>query len=353
VPRDPKPACGLFRAHPHCPEGYDVSRVAGRCPGGVPRVAWDRLFTVVSGYVNVRSIVNDTVNSLVLLQPARFWSMLDTCLVHLVWAPLGVAVFRDFLDSYRRYPGGRPHQLLVLFNGFTSERETEAYYALLDGLEFAGLTLERPVQDIAAYFEAAKATDARYVCFLNSHSIVLDESWLAKLHAHATREGVGLVGATASYESHFSNYLRPWKRLRRVPLVFSLVAAAASARTRQRYGGTIDPFPNAHVRTNAFMLTRERMLGLERGPMLTKAEAYQFESGPKSMTRQLLDQGLEALVVGKDGRGYEPEAWYSSATYRSGDQRNLLVSDNRTRQFQDQPPALRAKLTHDTWGTQK
>jgi hypothetical protein len=67
------------------------------------------------------------------------------------------------------------------------------------------------------------------------------------------------------------------------------------------------------------------------------------------MTRQIYRMGLRPLVVGKDGEGYERERWRESLTFRSGDQRNLLVEDNRSREFAAAPDWLRARIESETW----
>jgi hypothetical protein len=58
------------------------------------------------------------------------------------------------------------------------------------------------------------------------------------------------------------------------------------------------------------------------------------------------------LVVGRDGVAYPTERWRESATYRSGGQANLLIADNRTRQYETASPRRRLKLEQMTWGTE-
>ena len=64
------------------------------------------------------------------------------------------------------------------------------------------------------------------------------------------------------------------------------------------------------------------------------------------MTAQVLARGERALVVGRDGEAYAPERWPESATFRSGGQANLLVADNRTRQWEE---ADAAEREIDSW----
>jgi hypothetical protein len=113
-----------------------------------------------------------------------------------------------------------------------------------------------------------------------------------------------------------------------------------------------DPFPNYHIRSNAFMLTRANILRIWPGFFPTKRVAYLFENGKRSMTRRILRMQLQALVVGKDGVTYQPQQWPLSHTFRHGLQENLLVADNQTRQFLQADIAQRKYLSSLAWGEQ-
>jgi hypothetical protein len=252
------------------------------------------------------------------------------CVVHLVWAPLGLEPLRRFVRSYRAHPAGCGHALLAVYNGFADAAALDAARAELAGVEHTELVLAEPVQDLAAYRAAAEhATGAEAICVLNSHSELLADGWLASLERGLRAPGIGIVGATGSHESTYSSAPRPLKPLRR----------------RQ-----FPPFPNPHVRTNAFMLERARMLALDWRVARGKGSAHRLESGVHGITRQLRAAGLEPRVVGRDGRGYVPREWPASRTFRSGAQENLLVADNRTRQYDEAEPARRAELARMAWG---
>ena len=283
--------------------------------------------------------------------------MSEICVVHLVWAPLGLAPFSEFITSYRENQGGLEHQLVIVFNGFDTERGLDEYDALLDHVAYRSLVMPQPTFDLPAYFAAAKSFKYKYFCFLNSYSIILDADWLVKMYNHASREGVGLVGATGSYESRYSCFIRmarsarpPLSILRPRALLWQLSAEYHKQREALRFRCYFDPFPNYHIRTNAFMLSRDVMLKLKAGPMRVKLDAERFESGKQSMTRQIFAKNLDALVVGRDGRAYKKEEWFESRTFRSGEQSNLLISDNRTRQYSTADPDTRKLLSEFAWG---
>ena len=154
-------------------------------------------------------------------------------MVHLVWAPLGTAALTRFVASYRARSAGLDHRLVVLFKGFADREETREHVEALDGLEYESMFYSRPTFDLPAYSAAADALDASHLCFVNSESVLLADGWLAAMADQLTDPDVGVVGATGSYESPHS--LNPLRRRRWIA------------------------FPNPHLRTNAFMLSRDLM----------------------------------------------------------------------------------------------
>ena len=244
--------------------------------------------------------------------------------VHLAWAPLGPAALERFLASYRAQPAGLPHRLVVVFKGFETPDDADGHARLLAGLEHDALFYSRPTLDLPAYAAAAEAFEAEHFCFLNSESVLLAPDWLRALHEPLADPAVGAVSATASYE-------RP----------HSIIPAR-----RRRW----PRFPNPHLRTNAFMLSRALLRSAAWPEVATKAQAWELESGSHGLTRHVWSQGREALVVGRDGTAYRPHEWASSATFRSGGQANLLVADNRTREWDEAGAAQRSELSRRAWG---
>ena len=109
-------------------------------------------------------------------------------------------------------------------------------------------------------------------------------------------------------------------------------------------------FPNPHIRTNGFMIGRERLLDLGFQAPGSKLGACAFESGADSLTARLRRKGLRALVVDKHGRGYDSQDWSRSSTFRLGAQENLLLHDKQTRSFDLMPPGTQATHRRVTWG---
>jgi hypothetical protein len=113
---------------------------------------------------------------------------------------------------------------------------------------------------------------------------------------------------------------------------------------------TFEPFPAAHVRTNAFCVPRAVMLRVDPGRQRDKVDAYRFESGRRSFTHQVARLGLRTLVAGRDGGLYEPRDWPRSLTFWQRDQEQLLVADNQTRAYDRGEPDVRAALAGLAWG---
>ncbi|HXB16067.1 MAG TPA: hypothetical protein VNV44_10035 [Solirubrobacteraceae bacterium] len=297
--------------------------------------------------------------------------------VHLVWGPLGPAPLAAFLDAYAARDAGEEHELVVLFNGV---QEREPLLELIAGVEHTLLELERPVLDLAAYFEAARSLQHARLCFLNSYSEPLADGWLSMLDRALS--GARMAAASGSWASHSDHvryllglggpYAGPYgartaaasafqphgeqqpqapapvqqaaSRWRKPP--GELFRAAALA-MRQLTG--FPGFPNPHLRTNGFIVERETMLGLKRGRIADKTDTYALESGRRSLTRQLNSQ---VALVGRDGRAYTPSEWAHSNTFWQAAQENLLIADNQTRAYVEGDAEQRRMLAAHAWGDQ-
>jgi hypothetical protein len=247
------------------------------------------------------------------------------CVVYLAWTPYGIECAERFLASYRAHPAGTPHRLLLLLAGPEEDRSPwqRLFAAMPHEVLEVGLGM-----DLGHYRIAVDRVPAQRYCFLNTVTEPLVEGWLARMEEALLRPEVGMVGATGSYES--PNAVRPGP-LRRLRPGF-------------------EPFPNPHLRTNGFAMERELILQLDWGEDLTREQTVMLEGGRHSLSRQVRERGLGTLVVGRDGT-YPPDRWRESATFRNGEQANLLLADNRTRHYQDGNPLTRFGLAWLAWHT--
>jgi hypothetical protein len=275
--------------------------------------------------------------------------MAETDVIHLVWKPAGIEPLRRFAESYRRYSAGADHELTVLYNGFGGD-DLDPYRSVLEGLRHRELFTAQASLDIAAYFWASRQVSGRFVCFLNSYSELLAAGWLAKLLEPMRQAGVGASGATGSWESVYTAYLKRIASVGRPRSPLGWAKHLMRLRKLGRYRAEFDPLPNPHLRSNAFVIERARWLGLRRPALRTKWETLQFENGKQSMSRQLQGAGLELYVVGRDGTRYASDQWPMSRTFRMGNQENLLVADNRTRQYEKADEESRRHMREIAWG---
>jgi len=247
--------------------------------------------------------------------------------VHLVRKRNGLAPLQGFLESYRRHAAGVPHELIVLYKGFGKDVPTDHAQALA-GISHQRMFLPDRGFDLHPYFAALARFDHEFFCCLNSFSRILCADWLAKLHAPLASRSAGLVGATGSCES--------------------LAALPAPKRwITQRY---FAPFPNHHLRTNAFMAARGVLARVTLRPMLFKFFALAFESGKDGLTAQIGRLGFDALVVDRNGTAYARDRWHLANTFRQSMQEDLLVADNQTDAYAAADAVTRARLSRLAWG---
>lgn len=284
-------------------------------------------------------------------------------LVHLVRKVNGLPPFCAFLSSYRRYHAGEPHELIFLFKGFNS-RTLAPYINEIGDLPYKSVYVpdigydSQPKStgasalfggaswnwgfDLRPYFTAVKKFDYEFFAFFNSNSRFLAENFLSLMYQNCIKQGVGAVGATGSWESMYTSVLN---NLHFGPYSKRVFRSWRALLLKNNF----HPFPNYHLRTNAFMVSRELLLKVKVPVIVTKMDAWRFESGVAGLSGQLLSMGKKLLVVGRDGRAYEKEQWDASRTYRSEEQQNLLVADNQTNHYMAADSLSRVNLFKNAW----
>lgn len=276
--------------------------------------------------------------------------------VYLAWLPYGIAHFERFLASYLQFSSGYPHQLIIAFNGQPqSERDSpERYIELLHRSlvrDFSEVYFEKG-QDVYVYKQIATRCGHDFFLFLNTYSVILCENWL--LHfVQNQNEGVGLLGATGSYAGYVTSINRDtltklkgkgsWKSK------MGLIKYAL--KLNLFYGARFKAFPNAHIRTTGFFISKKLLIEIHLPGELTKMDAYLFENGRQSLTNQILKRSLKCLVVDRCGMGWNVEGWKNSNTFWINRQEGLMIADNQTRKYMEASIKERESLTKDAWGT--
>lgn len=295
--------------------------------------------------------------------------------VHLVRRQNGSQPLRTFLDAYSRHPAGVEHTLVLALKGFDDRAAAAVELELAARFRPEALLLPDDGFDLMAYFRSAARLGYERYCFVNSFSRPLVDGWLMRLAGALDDPGVGLAGATGSWASQLdylryqlglpSAYAEVYEDRETTRQAFLELAREADGQIRDRgrivakllFAGalarqarTFLRFPAPHVRTNALAVRREILLAMRFPAIRSKLDAYRIESGRDSLTARVIERGLRAVVVGRDGVCYHPDRWANSETFWQGTQRNLLVADNRTEDYQRAEPQRRLLLARFAWG---
>ena len=277
----------------------------------------------------------------------------------------GLAAAEAFFESYRAHPAGRAHELVVIVKGWDGAAGREIVEARARGLGATVLEVPDDGLDWGAYMRVAPRLGHDWLCFLNTHSRICADGWLAALRTAAGQPGVGAAGATGSWGTNTPvfRFLAPtvadyWRRKGAVKALTAALRLYVlrypwhSLREAFRKGGRFPGFPNPHLRSNGFLVRRALFTAfIEHQPIPAgKRDALMLECGDAGFTRFLAAQGLRAVVAGADGRAYEAEHWPESRTHCVPDRSNLLVSDNRTRAYEAAAPFSRRDMERAVWG---
>ena len=303
--------------------------------------------------------------------------MLNAGVVYLYRFAEGKAPVHRFLESYKRHPAGLAHDLHVIFKGFPNRGALDSARALFGSTSFNAIEVDDAGYDIGSYFSAASVIANPQLLFFNTFSELLADNWLEHFGKALDLPGVGLVGATGSWQSGSSGYEAALLRVLRRPKYYlsryfgSTVSTSSGSSGQADGDGPIDlrrlvrrvsrvslyplrvyefgRHPNPHIRTNAFMVRKDVFLSLRGTAFKGKMDAYRFESGRHSMTKQVIARGLRPVVVDRWGRTYEIPDWRSSSTFWIDLQDNLLVADNQTNNYAAGSSERRKILKNHAW----
>ncbi len=299
------------------------------------------------------------------------------CVVHLVRAVNGIELMRRFADAMRAYDPGIECELVFAMKGFSSHAEAAPYIAEVADLAPKFEFFPDRGFDLGLYLAAAARLRCGRYCFVNSYTRPAVDGWLAKLDTALSPAGVGMVGATGSWQSSHSwltyllglpsfyrGVLPPVRAVREELREIHIEHAGADslsglASLRNRLGLLprlpeellgCEPFPTPHLRTSTIMVSHAVLSRMRLFVVRNKMDAYALESGPWSFTRQVQLMGLSTLVVDRAGTAYEPRDWPRSQTYCQGMQEGLLAIDNRTDSYALGGPMRRVVLSGFAWG---
>jgi hypothetical protein len=302
-------------------------------------------------------------------------AMRDVGVVYLYRFFDGERPVRRFLETYRGHPAGVDHDLHVIFKGFPDQQSLARGRALFTDIPIRSIELDDFGYDVGCYLKAAKVLLSRRLLFLNTFSEILADKWLEHFDRALDRPGTGLVGATGSWAANTAGYEATirfmTRRMLGLPAQFyqaferdqaaEVCSGAEQSPNHPLKSYLLAPFeylirfykfgryPNPHIRTNAFMMDRDRFLSLDFPKFEAKSDTYDFESGRRTMTKQILRKNLRPVVVDRNGKVYRVPEWKASSTFRIGEQLNLIVADNRTRDYAQASVKRQEYLEKLTW----
>jgi hypothetical protein len=275
--------------------------------------------------------------------------------VHLVWLPFGIELFKRFVNSYIANDPSYPHKLVIVFNGTLSDHpdKPEAY---IEYLNLYRVVVHKFIyfdsgQDIETYKKTSKQIDTEFILFFNSFTQIRAAGWL-RYYATNMDETVGVISATASLQSYYSSVYQKhkWQWENNKDFLYNFRKYKLFVKAFFYWRFLFKPFPNPHVRTTGFMVRRKQFIDMNFKFVANKFTAYQFENGRRSMTNYFLNKGLKVLVMDKNGETYEPHDWYKSSTFWINEQEKLLVSDNQTTIYENANAEERKSMTKLAWG---
>lgn len=331
--------------------------------------------------------------------------ILALAVIYLARPADGIRYIERFARSYRRNSADCQHDLVVIAKGCNSQEERLAIAEIFRGIAAKIIDVTDDGRDIQAYLAASQNLPYSHLCFFNTFTVLQTSSWLKHLFSAASRPGVGLAGATASFESIYdttrfitkATWLTTDRKIRfnarlAAQLAWHLdvhapawMAARGSLAARikravgdllRRKPGTntkldeefekfwlqmtqsgslahtrdFPRFPNPHIRTNGFLISRDLLVGFDFNLKPDKESCAQFESGEAGLTHRVRASGLKPLLIGADGRSFDLAEWPKSDGFRLGDQRNVIAADNQVLSFSESDEWQRAWLTRVSWG---
>lgn len=258
----------------------------------------------------------------------------------------GLEAVDRFIHAYRACPAQHAHQLCFLVKGWVDPAAEAEVMKRAEAIHADVLSLPDTGFDWGAYFAALPHVNARWICLLNSFSEPQAPGWLRLLVQAAAERGQGIAGATGSWESIRARHSAD----------SGLAARSLQALRTMRYWNEFrhfPPFPNPHLRSTGIVVRSDLLADFARvnSPPVDKMAALKLESGHSGLSRFAEQRGARLIVAGSDGNAYAQQDWPDSRTFRSGRQENLIISDNRTRDYAAAGPPVRSDLEQRAWGS--
>ena len=229
---------------------------------------------------------------------------------------------QDFKKNYLKFDSGINHELIICFKLLTSQQIQDTI-GELNGINFKTYIDPNDINDFdfGTYKRIAKLNKDKQIFFLNSHSYPICDNWLLKLINNSGNDS--LIGTSASCESLLDSF-----SLKKKYKIFSYLFKKNALKKK------FSSFPSPHIRTSSFLINANLFLDYLKDMTITsKEDAWEIESGKKSLTNYFKRKNLNIYVVNSDGKKFEENNWKLSETYNYLNQSKSIISDKHTRKY--------------------
>jgi hypothetical protein len=221
------------------------------------------------------------------------------------WATYALSA-RKFADTYRLFPPGIEHQLLVVCcNGPVTEHVSK----LFQGAPTNFAIYRGGGWDCGAAQETAQTVECDFLVIANARVYFQRPGWLRRLAEARAEFGDGLYGASASYET--------------LPFI----------------PGELNP----HIRTSCYGYN-PKIFRQYPHRIDSREKCYKFESGAWNFTRWFEERGDSCRIVTWDGCYHKQDFRTPPNVFRKGDQSNLIIRDGQTDMYEQANAQRRAEL---------
>ena len=161
--------------------------------------------------------------------------------------------------------------------------------------------------------------------FFNSHSIILDDSWLKKFILIHKKHPNSVISATGSWSTHRPSLPIFYRSLSDIPRYLFRFFVELNKVIKGNFKN-FDKFPNYHLRSNAFIVQSTLFKNFIKDKKIprTKLDCHILESGIHGFSSFLIRNRVPIYVVDKYGCYFSPEKFCNSSTFRSNGQKKIF-----------------------------
>ena len=246
--------------------------------------------------------------------------------------------FSNFINSYKKFPSGYPHKLVLCFKILDKEKlilcrsiaKDIKYDEFLDPIkenDFEFKTMERAIKNYSN----------QNVLFLISHCQI-EKSNCLKIIKDSFLDN-SYMGFSGSNESIFSSleFKKFWKIYSYLKQYFNL---------KKKF----NKFPNPHIRGPSFVLKQKDFLDFIKDKhYLDKMDAVMTECGKNSMTNYFVQKGYNVYIINSSGIKFDIKDMEKSMTYCNTEVSDVLISDRHHRKFQFASSEIQNKIRKKVW----